>query len=338
MVRRLIKDRLCRALGSAGLDEWMGRVTRSIHRPWVVGYHLVVEDAAATAEAMPGLPISAETLERHLDWIGQHFRFVSLGELGAIAERGAAPDRPLAAVTFDDGYRGVYDHAFPMLKRKGIPATVFVVTDLIGTSRLQAHDRLYRLLRRRLRGPPSEAYQATRALLQALALRDVDRLVHSLGEDEGAARAGLPALLPLTWEMLSAMQAAGFTIGSHTKTHPVLTRAGPSEVVEEASGSRYALERRLGACIHHFAYPDGQFNPAVVRAVAESGYRFAYTTCAHRDPACPSLTLPRTMLWEQSAIDGAGRFSPAIMSCQAHGLLELVSRCKKDHRASIPRA
>ena len=61
--------------------------------------------------------------------------FVSLDELGQRLSEGRRDDRPLAAVTFDDGYRDVYENAFPMLVRKGIPAAVFVVTKLIGTSR-----------------------------------------------------------------------------------------------------------------------------------------------------------------------------------------------------------
>ena len=331
MVRRWLKHTLCRGLASAGLDAWLGRVTRSIQWPWVVGYHLVVEDDAAAAQVMPGLAISARTLELHLDWIGRRFQFVSLAELGALAERGAARGRPLAAVTFDDGYRGLYDHAFPMLKRKGIPAAVFVVTDLIGTSRLHFHDSLYLMFTKRLGRPPGEAYQATRAMLQSLQPAEVDLLARS----EGRQCADTLSLLPLTWEMLFEMQEAGFTIGSHTKTHPILTRVAPSEVVEEASGSRRALERRLGARVEHFAYPDGQFDPAVVGAIAEAEYRFAYTTCAHRDAAHSALTLPRTMLWEQSALDCAGRFSSAILSCQAHGLLALAWGCRKNHGAKL---
>lgn len=36
------------------------------------------------------------------------------------------------AVTFDDGYLSVYEHAYPVLARRGIPATVYVVVDSIG--------------------------------------------------------------------------------------------------------------------------------------------------------------------------------------------------------------
>src|SRR5205814_817751 len=96
---------------------------------------------------------SAAMLERHLDWVGRSFRFVSLDELGQILDSDRRPDRPLAAVTFDDGYAEVYEHAFPMMTRKGIPGAVFAVADLVGTPQLMGHDRLYLLLARALARP-----------------------------------------------------------------------------------------------------------------------------------------------------------------------------------------
>ncbi len=48
----------------------------------------------------------------------------------AIGERVAAPNE--LAITFDDGYRGLRDHAFPILDAHGFRATCFVVTDYAG--------------------------------------------------------------------------------------------------------------------------------------------------------------------------------------------------------------
>src|SRR5437867_4054170 len=80
-----------------------------------------------------------------------------------------------------------------------------------------------------------------------------------------------------------------------------------------------------GRPVWHFAYPDGRFNAAVVDEVAAAGYRFAYTTCRHRDPRRPLLTVPRRLLWENSCVDAAGRFSPAIMRCHVQGLFDVLS-------------
>src|SRR5258708_13612556 len=100
-------------------------------------------------------------------------------------------------------------------------------------------------------------------MLQSLKPAELDRLARS-------ESANLPELQPLTWEMLSEMQQAGFTIGSHTKTHRILTRVGPSQLAHEAFASRRVLERRLQAPVEHFAHPDGQVDPPVVWAAPDA--------------------------------------------------------------------
>src|SRR5207249_3849824 len=107
----------------------------------------VVESFADAARTeMPSMLIGRDMFERHLDVIGQHFRFVSLDEIGVRIESGSPFTERVAAITFDDGYRDVYEQAYPLLARKGIPAAVFVVTDLVGQTSWQHHDRLYRLV------------------------------------------------------------------------------------------------------------------------------------------------------------------------------------------------
>src|SRR5262245_55147977 len=119
--------------------------------PLVLGYHRVVQDTAGDG-SIPAMLVSTAMLERQLEWVGGRYRYVSLDELSRSLQRGGPPG-PLAAVTFDDGYADVYHHAFPLLRRMGIPAAVFVVTDLVGSARLQTHDRLFLAITRLLARP-----------------------------------------------------------------------------------------------------------------------------------------------------------------------------------------
>ena len=82
-------------------------------------------------------------LERHLEWIGRRFEFVPLDEIESRLAGGGGFRRPAAALTFDDGYADVYEQALPLLKTWGVPAAIFVVTDLIGSSQIPLYDRLY---------------------------------------------------------------------------------------------------------------------------------------------------------------------------------------------------
>ncbi len=77
----------------------------------------------------------------------------------------------------------------------------------------------------------------------------------------------------LTWDNLQTLIAAGMTIGSHSESHPFLTRiTEQAKLWNEISGSKTILENRLGVTVNEFAYPFGQYNPAIVALVQKAGY------------------------------------------------------------------
>ncbi len=349
MLRGLVKASVAGAARALGAD----RAIRALHDPgrWpvVVGYHRVVDDLRRhRADTIPAMLISRAMLERHLDWLGRRYRVVTAAELESWLDGdGADATRPVAMITFDDGYHDVYEHAFPLLKRKGLPATVFVVSDLVGTARAPLHDRLYVALARARaarRTPPAvttalaslppdatNPVTATHALLARRPQAEVRRLVETLESEIGADDTALDAMRLLTWETLAEMQRNGITVGAHTRTHPVLTNETPAVVAMETAGARRDLETRLGVPVHHFAYPAGCFDTTAVDAVAAAGYRLAYTACRHRDPRRPRLTLSRTLLWERSSADPWQRFSPSILACQLNGVFDLLGGCSQTH-------
>lgn len=62
------------------------------------------------------------------DLVAAGWRAASLGEVVAALDGADPLPERVFAVTFDDGYRSVYEQAFPVLARHGVPATVFVAT------------------------------------------------------------------------------------------------------------------------------------------------------------------------------------------------------------------
>jgi peptidoglycan/xylan/chitin deacetylase (PgdA/CDA1 family) len=353
-----VKTALASTIARANDHGLAAALARGPGRPLVLGYHRVVEDFAAVARTeMPSMLTSTAMFERHLDCIGRRFQFVSVDEIGIRLASGTPFERPVAAVTFDDGYRDVYEHAYPVLKRKGIPAAVFVVTDLIGRPFWQVHDRLYHLVakafaiwddpRRELSGLlralhlPTAAITRTReatrtplltvsALLPELPIADVRQVMDTLEASVGNGFHDIPRTLG--WAELEEMRRGGMTIGSHTKSHVSLPAESPNVIVEELEGSRQQLERGLGCPIAHFAYPGGQFTRPIIDAVAKAGYQFAYTACQHGDAQHPALTIERLLLWEGSSVDSDGRFSPAILNCQAQDLWPPSRRCERVHQ------
>jgi peptidoglycan/xylan/chitin deacetylase (PgdA/CDA1 family) len=349
MMRTRIKVQLARAVSAVGATRAVARWTGTAGAPLVIGYHRVVDDVRRVeSPAITPMLTSTRMFEQQLDWIARRYRFASLDELAVDFTEDRRRDVPLAAVTFDDGYADVYEHAFPLLMRKGIPAAVFIVSEWIGTSTMLTHDRLFRLLALRwpasldvlvrrglVRGAaprPRSPFEALRWLLESRTLAELTRLCAAL-EDALDLREETPASLrPLTWDMVSSMHRVGITIGAHTRRHAVLTQETPIDVAAEVAASRSALRRRLTDDVRHFAYPDGAYDPHTLDAVEAAGYTFAYTACRHVDRARRRLTIPRRLLWENSARDGHARFAPAVMRCLTSGVFDLRTVCYRTHQ------
>jgi peptidoglycan/xylan/chitin deacetylase (PgdA/CDA1 family) len=344
MTRAWLKAKAGSLMAGTGIDQMASALWGGWNGPAVLGYHRVVESFTETAKtSIPSLLVSMGMLEKHLDWVGRHFRWVSLDEVGERLENGGTGN--IAALTFDDGYRDFYELAFPLLQRKGIPATVFVVTDLINAQKPQIHDKLYFLLAQRLnrRVPQSwngipvpdvtslPPYRAMRALLEALPLAAVEHVIKILEEEVALSPSTFESFQSLTWETLQRLHRAGVTVGSHTKSHVLITNEKPERIAAEVEGSRREIEQRLHAPVRHFSYPSGFFNTSAVKAVAAAGYRYGYTGCTHRDRQSPLLTIPRALLWENSSLDARNDFSGPVLNCQLRHAFDWANQCRQRH-------
>lgn len=115
--------------------NWMGTVDEGI-LPEAVEVPILMYHNLTAQEDDP--EISRDTM-----WVGQFqrqmellqengFHAISLSQLFALAERGQPlPEKPVL-LTFDDGYRSVYELAFPILKELEMPAVVFPIGISVG--------------------------------------------------------------------------------------------------------------------------------------------------------------------------------------------------------------
>lgn len=73
--------------------------------------------------------IHPKTFAKQIDFlISKGFQLVTLSQLDTVSE---SSDKRIA-ICFDDGYKNVIDHAYPVLKKYSAAATVFIITDFIG--------------------------------------------------------------------------------------------------------------------------------------------------------------------------------------------------------------
>ncbi len=144
----------------------------------------------------------------------------------------------------------------------------------------------------------------------------------------------------LGWDELRALRDAGWTIGSHSRTHPRMSwrlydedaAAYARRLDDEAARSREILERKLGIAIRDFAYPYGDITPAAREAVARAGYERAFTVSESLDWSGDVLAIPRLDGMEAHGLVRARSHEPTKISvivpaCDRHETLtEVVKR------------
>jgi glycosyltransferase involved in cell wall biosynthesis/peptidoglycan/xylan/chitin deacetylase (PgdA/CDA1 family) len=246
----------------------------------------------------PEIVTSTLLFEAFLDWVTQRYSVVPLVELLRLQASSTTKKRNLCALTFDDGWRDTYVHALPLLTRYKLTATVFVPVRFVGTPRRFWQERLWmcfrnihqdlevkKVLGRLYRYFPwcprlSEQDFTLFQLRKLLALRpssEADNFVECL--EEATLTENHPGEASfMTWEQIRELQDAGFTIGSHTLNHTLLTRTAPELARQEIRESRFELEARLNGPIVTFSYPGGRTIPQISADVREAGYQCAVVT------------------------------------------------------------
>jgi peptidoglycan/xylan/chitin deacetylase (PgdA/CDA1 family) len=114
-----------------GVNALVGASLR--HDLFLIGYHSITTPAtdgefgAALYPAQVKLPLAQ--FETELDWLRAHgHTFIALSDSESALERGVS--KP-TVIYFDDGYKDTLANALPALESRGIPAAVFLVTDLL---------------------------------------------------------------------------------------------------------------------------------------------------------------------------------------------------------------
>ena len=114
----------------------VGRSRRALNgKALVLMYHRVLNDAEVPAGIDPGMYVSRSAFERHLEYLSEHHDVIGLDELLEWMAGRREFSKPPCAITFDDGWADNYAVAFPLLRHYRLPATIFLITDRIGTAR-----------------------------------------------------------------------------------------------------------------------------------------------------------------------------------------------------------
>ena len=83
-----------------------------------------------------------EEFDRRIQYLSKHYTPISIDECAEYLDGRKVASSSMIALTFDDGYRSIYTHIFPLLKKYHIPAMVFLTTDCLSKNCILVNDRL----------------------------------------------------------------------------------------------------------------------------------------------------------------------------------------------------
>jgi peptidoglycan/xylan/chitin deacetylase (PgdA/CDA1 family) len=283
----------------------------------VLVYHRIGDPAERSGLDPALISATPEAFEAQMAYLAARRNVLSLDDLLEVRRgRTRLPPRSVL-VTFDDGYRDFATHAWPALRRHGVPATLFVPTDYPDRpERAFWWDRLYAAISL---SPSTSMHVGSETLPlrddahRRRAFRLVSREVEALGwkramalvdEVESQLGARAPRGAVLGWDELRRLVGEGLAVAPHTRSHPLLHRLDPALLENEIRGSAAELRRHLGASPPAFAYPGGGHSDAVVACAERAGFEIAFTTGrgANELARCDWLRLRRTNVGARSSL------------------------------------
>ncbi|WP_302661626.1 polysaccharide deacetylase family protein [Sulfitobacter sp. SK012] len=236
--------------------------------------------------------------------------------------------RRTIAITFDDGYMNNITNALPILERYGFPATIFLVSELVGLKTALWPNRILAAIANSERshidfrghtmkmGNVKERIHASRKL-QTLVKADsgddpqaaVEEIERACGTCINPKFSADHDFAVMDASTIRASVAGGLIdFGAHSMTHPILSKVSDRRLKSEIQNSIKSVEELTGVPCRLFAYPNGgpdDFDDRAVGFLRETNVDYAVTTVqAQNKMASDSYRLSRWNVGGESSIAG----------------------------------
>lgn len=267
----------------------------------VLAYHRVLETIPDNNYPYDAELVSAnvEQFEYQMKYISTFYNPISEDKIAECLENNISIPKRSVLVTFDDGFDDNYYYAYPILKKYNIPATIFISTGYIGSETTLWFDWLASLVfssttntidipqlkSKYIRGEYSENKEIMVDLIKKLRKVSNKSRLEILSYLKEAYSKDMQHIdqfksHPLSWNQVKEMSNQGINFGSHTVTHPILSRLEDDELEFELVESKNKIELELNKPVISISYPTGMqdsFSRKVLKKVKGLGYKLGFT-------------------------------------------------------------
>lgn len=340
-IKKIAKLTLARIIYRSGTGNIKSKNNSRYGSPVILYYHRVC-DVTKNFLQIPDLVVSKNNFERQMEFVKKEFNVLPLDVIIDHLKKGKALSCHDIAITFDDGYIDNYLYAYPILKKYGIPATIFVTTGYIGSNNLLWWDRLSLiikamrgteivwddfssdLLTSELKSILNNEKALRRSLtpltnyLKSVGVHKREAIIQYLGKTILNSESLLShQRVFLSWQEIKEMSGNGITFGSHSHTHAILTEMDDEYMNRELSLSKELIRENVGSDPEGFSYPDGCFDDRVKASVIKTGYHYAVQTNRLARRYLPDIySIPRKMVKESHSIGCFSEFSKALFAME----------------------
>jgi len=243
--------------------------------------------------------VTVDTFLSQINTLAKSYPIISLSDAISQCHKGASRQGLQIVLTFDDGYWDNFEIVFPILYKKGIPATFFLATDYVGHQgplwdwELFAYLNQYKTIQEvtvgnecirhnRMESRRSFAYRIFNKMkaLDSGARRKVYDDLQSNGYEAHPVNLYTPdGLLEnrfMTWSQVKKMSESGMEIGSHGVSHCSLSRVPVEKAHHEITYGKGVIEKEIGKKCETFAFPYGSaqdYNDDLVNQVKAAGFQ-----------------------------------------------------------------
>jgi peptidoglycan/xylan/chitin deacetylase (PgdA/CDA1 family) len=192
------------------------------------------------------------------------FEFIALSDLKKHLFEGEKIPNKSVIITFDDAWKNNIN-LLPFIEKHQLNICLFVPTEAIDTGEFW-----WKKVERSIH------QGANREISRLKAVSNFERLKFIANLSSAGTGNSRDTL---TWVELKKLLISNYvTIGSHTKTHPLLDKCSAIEIEEEFIASKKRLEEELKIDVYSLAYPNGNVNSEVMKLAKTAGYQIAFTT------------------------------------------------------------
>lgn len=243
------------------------------------------EEYIGRLSEMKANEVSVSYLEELISYFKRTgYEFISMDEMSSRIKDKIFGSKKFVVLTFDDGYKDNYTIAYPLLKRLGIPFTIYIACSFPNkTAKLwwyMLEDAIVKTNRPNIRinldnkvyyydlysMNKDKIFSCIRALILKCKPVQQDIIFSQIEQQFGLKLDNYVKELALSWDEIRTMSQDNLvTIGAHTINHYPLNTLDMDSMKIEVFGSKEIIEKKLGIEVRHFAYPYGSRKEADIR-------------------------------------------------------------------------